>query len=173
MMKEESGYTSLKLSFDPTLDSVSVWLQSLSETNTHESSRHIYEALCRIELQSVPADIQFTILEKFRPVVFFHSRNLKELVLAAPTPLDKRSRKIAKLSTQLHRELASGYQRLTQQREFFANFLATQQAQVIHRAMQSTSMAMLRNAQLYAPPPTTLWSYTHSLYRLAEKLGLK
>lgn len=171
-MNEKLSTTPLPLPLNPTAESVAAWLERLPAVSSHENSQQIYEALSALAREAIDPGIELAILEKFRPAVFLHSRKLQERVIVAPSPLDKRNRKIAKLSGQLHRKMAAGYYRMTKRREFFTSFSSDQQAKVIARAIQSTGMAMLRSAQIYTAPSQTLWNDFNALFRLADKLKL-
>lgn len=156
-----------QLPFDLKVHSVSNWLEELP-IDAHQSWQLIYSSLRSLNKLSCEPHIRLNILQAFRRIVFLLSNKMQTHTAKCGFSLDKKGRKIAKLSVKLHVELASGYLKITSSDTFENNFSVLQQAEIIHRAMQSFSVSLLRTSQMFEPPSSTIWRKLNQLYTAAE-----
>jgi hypothetical protein len=156
------------LPFPPRIDAIDAWLAALPVTNSRECCRVLYECLRALNGAVLEPQLGFQALEKFRPLVFLQTSNLVPSFLGKPFPLAERFRKLAKLSAQFHAELARGYQAVAHGDRFADDFSEEDKATIIHRALHSYQLYLLRLALTYEIPSPVIDARLNELYRLAE-----
>src|SRR5690606_8314400 len=92
------------------------------------------------------------------------------------------ARKTATIAQALQKHLSNGYlvvvRELCQQQASVAAAVTVdadhqaRQALAIHRALTGLGLLLLRNYQLYIPVARQLWTELHTLYLVAETLGV-
>ena len=159
------------LPFELSSEGVSTWLENLAP-NTNERCQRIFTALSAVNARAIPPKLRWEILEALRPAVFFHSQYLVSSFVNAAFPLAPKAGKLAKLCIQFHAEMTKGYQHICRDPDFAKLFGRIERATLIHRALQSLSLVVLRNVQQYTPLSARRWDSLKTLYRQAEKLEL-
>lgn len=171
LIRPTSREPSSDLPFEVNTKSVLNWIQGL-QIDAHRTWKLIYSALQALNKTSCDPHLKRNILETFRPVIFVLSSKLQTYISRSNFPLDPKQRKIAKLSVKIHTELATGYRQIATSDTFDRNFTQEQQTWIIHRAIQSLSLSLLRTAQMYEPFSSRIWSKLNELYQAAESKGL-
>jgi hypothetical protein len=160
------------LPFAPNLDSATEWLDELPISNIRECCRLLYPALQALKEHPLEARLRLDILEKCRPAVAGATRDLLPYFLDKPFPLDGRNLKIASLCSRFHLELAAGYRQIAEDRSFPDTFDPAERALVVGRALEHLAHSLLRAAQIYVEPSSSVLPSVYALYRLAERGGL-
>lgn len=159
------------LPFSLKTESVSSWLSQLSELDAISSGMELYEALKTLYRIRIGDSDLLAILDLLSPSILHVSDNLYSLlvpIIAAEGSVNPKSRKIARLGSQLLRSHCLAYchaaidQPLTQDRK----------AHAIYSGLQLAGLTMRMNTLISERQSTTLWQKTAELYRIAveEKL---
>jgi len=148
--------------FEP--DSVTEWLVKTSASETTQASEQLYKALKFINKGSLQAEALYPILEKLTPDVLHHANCLEALFSKTETNLAAKTRKVARLSIQLLRQLGLAYNHLASCNQFDP----LQQTLIIKRALQVIALAMRQSALIHERPSETLWKLIGDLYLQAE-----
>ncbi len=148
--------------FEP--DSVTEWLVKTSASETTQASEQLYKALKFINKGSLQAEPLYPILEKLTPEVLHHANCLEALFSKTDTDLSAKTRKVAKLSIQLLRQLGLAYNHLAS----YNQFAPQQQTLIIKRALQVIALAMRQSALIHERPSETLWKLIGDLYLQAK-----
>ncbi len=160
--------------FDAKPAAVQQWVSTLPVTNIGQTARMLYQALQATNAQEMPAKQRFQVLELLRPRVFYVLDSLKKHILGQTFPLNEKAGKVALLTQELLRELASGY-------KVIIMFLVAEPPSMldgrilttaIHRTLHCLSMQLLRAYQVYSPYPEHSWADIHQLYEYAESHDL-
>lgn len=159
------------LPFELEENAVSEWLSELP-VDVNRACSLVYKALRGFNKVPCNSCLGLNILEIFRPIVYFLSGKLRNQFSGSGFPLDRIPRKTAKLSVKFHMELAKGYGQLSKSSAFEADFGESERALIIHRAIQSLSLAILGATQMYEPFSSRIWGDLNRLYRSAEEKGL-
>ncbi|GEM_PF-1706603 len=161
----------LGIPFELEPSAVSAWLDKLPDDDKMESSKSVYSTLQSLNRLDIDIGLRFQILELFRPVLIIQSAYLESYITVSEFPLPRKLRKIAKLTSKLHSELATGY-KIIAGNSMLEEFSTFEQASVIHRALQSISHSLLRISQMSEPHSPKLWSMVKSFYRQAREYNL-
>ncbi|MDT8387021.1 MAG: hypothetical protein RQ736_05870 [Thiogranum sp.] len=158
-----------KGSFDSTPHQVKQWIDHLPMANIGATARLLFTALTELNHQDVPAQQRFKALELLRKPVAFASENMTRHFVGKPLPLAEKNLKIARLSRELIRVLATGYKILVM--EQIAGVARDDKKLLVtcmQRAIKLQGQVLLKACQVYEPYPETVWLEIHSLYRHAE-----
>jgi len=154
--------------------SVAQWLQSLPLIDNKETCQLVYSNLRRLNFLVLPPQLRSEILEEYRPYVDLLASNLEKHFLDVSFPLEKSRRKLAKLSTQFHSELATAYITILggdQQNQ--AKLSNEEYGILIGYALEALYRSLVHIMLIYEPPSSRFWKKVFSLYQLAEKLNVQ
>ncbi|HED51993.1 MAG TPA: hypothetical protein ENI83_00410 [Gammaproteobacteria bacterium] len=160
-------------SFDSKHTSVKEWIGHLPMANVGETTRQLFEALNDLNHQDIPAQQRFKALELLQQPVRFVTDHMKKHIVGKPLPPKMKNLKIAHLSCEITRALATGYKVLVMEQiagvgRKDRKLLVT----AIHRSVKLLGQVLLKAFQVYEPCPESVWLEIHSLYRYAESNGL-
>jgi hypothetical protein len=159
--------------FDASPAAVPRWVEALPIVNIGETARQLYQALCDLNRQDIPAAHRFKALELLRPKVFYVLEALKKHIVGQPFPLGDKARKISRLARELLREMGDGYKLLVMEEVAGSGRKDSRTLTfTLHRAMHCLAQLLLKAYQTYAPHPEGVWSDIHQLYRYSETQGL-
>ncbi|MFM8332239.1 MAG: hypothetical protein ACKN9T_11165 [Candidatus Methylumidiphilus sp.] len=161
----------LELPFEPNLDYLSRWLAGLP-TGERERFARLFSGLQALNAAKPEPAFYCAALELFSAPVFKAGEALTAQFLGKPLPLEPGVRKLAKLSAQFHAELAQGYYAITQAARFREAFDLDSQGRIIHAALRSYNLMLLRLALMYESASSSIWLRLNELYHLAERNGL-
>ena len=169
-----SGNNQFVLPFKPQVAAVNAWLNELPIIDTERSSELVLSALRALNHYHLPPRLNIEIVETIRPLVFVLSHSLEAKFTNCQFPLEPAVEKAARLCIWFHAELARAYAFASGEEEFVAGklFNRSDQARIIHRALQSCNIVMLRHYQIYTCPSAEFWQRSYRLYGMAEKLAL-
>jgi hypothetical protein len=165
---------STELPFKLTPSAASQWVDELPVLNTVHTAEKIYRVLRSLSNLEIEPVLRFQLLERLNETVCLLPIALEKHFLDASFPLPKKEQKLAKLSTHLHRELASNYFLITKS-ELFSDsgtFAPIQITTIIERAFYSLSQEQLLIAQRYVACSARFWTQFYELLALAEQLDL-
>jgi hypothetical protein len=160
------------LPFELNPAAASEWLDALPINNIRDCCRLFYPVLQALNARSLKPQIYFDILEKCRPVVLGLTRDLLAYFIDKPFPLESKNRKIASLCPRLHLELALSYRQIAESQSFPEDFTPDDRVLIIGRALEHLAQSMLRAAQIYEAPTSSILSFAYTLYRIAEQQDL-
>ena len=162
-----------ELPFELTFDSVDSWLTRVPLKDSQESSRLVFSALRRLNRYCIDPIRRIGILERFTPCVFGLSAELEPLFVDATFPLDPGIRRISRLGSQLHAQLAAGYLLVIDRRNSDDNKISEQEKVLaLVRTLQSTYWYLIRTVQIYEAPSTRFWKRLYTVLRYAEHCDL-
>lgn len=157
---------------------VRTWVKALPMTQINVISTLLYKAVPEIaRLKTSPAT-RLAMLEMLRLPIQQCIQGLTRHFLNQPLILPDTARKTATIAQALQKHLSNGYlvvvRELCQQQAPVAVDADHQarQALAIHRALTGLGLLLLRNYQLYIPVARQLWTELHTLYLVAETLGV-
>jgi hypothetical protein len=148
------------------------WLDSLPIGNVRECCRRFYPVLQALNIYPMELRLRFEIFEQCHPVVFGISRGLVPCFMDKPFPLDGKLRKIARLSSRFHLETAMGYRQLVDAEACAEVFTAGERVLIVRRALEHLAYSVLRAAQVYEAPSSSVGPSLLKLYRYAEANGI-
>lgn len=155
---------------------VSAWVKALPMTQINVISTLLYKAVPEIaRLKTSPAT-RLAMLEMLRRPIQQCIQGLTRHFLNQPLILPDPARKAATIAQALQKHLSNGYlvavRELCQECKPADADLQAQQALAIHRGLTGLGLLLLRNYQLYIPIAGQLWTELHTLYQVAETLGI-
>lgn len=167
-----------QLSFCQSKEShVNTWVSALPLTQINYASAQLYRALPEVVRLQCGVNTRMAMLESLRSPVQQCIQGLSQAFLNQPLILPEAARKAATVAQALQKHMSNGY--LVAAREACSAKQPSnpddiaQQALAIHRAITGLGLLLLRSYQLYTPIASQLWIELHSLYLLAENLGVK
>lgn len=159
--------------FDARPAQVEDWVAGLPLANLGESSRLLFGALNETNVQELPAEQRFRMLELFGKPLHTVVTGLSRHFVGKPFPLSDKSRQIFQLTQTLMNLMAAGYRRVIEDSGEKRGFLRDNRQVVTatHRGLNYLGQALLRAYQVYAPYPPGVWQRVHRLYQFAEAQG--
>ncbi len=160
------------LPFSLDVQSANEWLDNLPLGNIRECCQRFLPVLQALNVYPMQMRLRFDILEHCHPIVQGLARGLAPYFMDAQFPMDEKTRKIASLAARFHLEAALGYRQLVESAAFADGFTAAERALILGRALDHLLHGMLRSAQVYEAPSSSVRSSLKKLYRLAETNGM-
>lgn len=160
------------LPFNLDLPSAVEWLETLPLANIRECCQRFLPVLQALNVYPMPLQLRFDILEHCHPVVQCMANGLAPHFMGARFPLEDKSRKVASLPARFHLEAGLGYRQLVEAAEFAESFSQGERTLIYWRALEHLLHSMLRAAQVYDPPSSSVRSSLRKLYRCAEAQGV-
>jgi hypothetical protein len=160
------------LPFALDVQSATQWLDGLPIGNVRECCQRFFPVLQALNIYPMELRLRFDILEQCHPVVLGIVRGLVPCFMDKPFPLDGKLRKIAGLSSRFHLEAALGYRQLVETEAFAEIFTAGERILIVRRALEHLAYSILRAAQVYEAPSSSIELSLLKLYRYAEANGL-
>jgi len=162
-----------ELPFELTFDSVDSWLKRIPIRETQDACKLVFSALRRLNRYRMDPVQRIGFLERFNPFVFELSDALEALFVDATFPLQPNIRKLSKLSSHLHAELAVGYLYVLEHSDSDSSKITEQEkARMLVRALQSFYWSLIRVAQIYEAPSTRFWKRLYAVFCYAERHDL-
>lgn len=153
-------------------ESAAEWLDQLPVTNIRECCRLLFPVMQALNIYPMPPRLRFEIMEKCHPIVLGVSRDIHLYFQEKSGTLDAKARKIASLPARFHLEAAEGYRLLLENESSRDTFSATEYLSILQRALDHLGHNLLRTAQSYDPPSSSIDSSLNKLYRNAHACGL-
>ncbi len=159
---------------EPDIEAVASWLKQLPMANAQKTCDVFRVFLTTINSQHIAPKSRFEIIEQLRPLLLTLSPVLDFVYTEKGFPLDERSRGMAQLLLQCYFELSKSYKLVADDVAFSDSrlFSIIQRATVLHRSLQTRSLAQTRIAQLYEAPPAQFWREAYDVFLMAESLGV-
>jgi len=156
---------------------VNTWIQSLPLTQAQYVSGLFYSALPEISRLKTTPETRLSILELFREPVFQCLLGLSPRFLNQPLILPEAALKTATIAQAIQKHQLNGYlavvQELCSPTRTPKKEDGDLQALAIERTLTSLGQLLLRSYQLYIPVSGQLWTEAHTLYQLAQTLGIE
>ena len=160
--------------FEINRHSVALWLQGLPLIDNKETCQLVYSTLRQLNFLVIAPKVRAEILEEYRPYVNLLADNLEKHFLGVSFPLEKSRRKLAKLSTQFHLELATAYITILGDAEQKQTGISNQRyGALIGWALEALYRSLVHIMLIYEPPSSRYWKKVFSLYKMAEKLNIQ
>jgi len=160
--------------FDIRPSAVQNWVANLPLADVSKTCGLVFNALAETNTRSLPPQQRFNLLEVMREPVHYLIDALSRHLAGTGLPLAPQMAKIGALLHGLQREIAKGYQRITQELldldRMHQDF--TLLAQAMQRALCYYGQALLTGYQAYRPVMPGLWGTIHGLYEGAERKGV-
>ncbi|MGR9045845.1 MAG: hypothetical protein ACU83N_11145 [Gammaproteobacteria bacterium] len=159
------------LPFAMTTEAVSAWLSQISKLDAVQASHELYSVLRKLgQIETETADL-YSALVQLTPSALHLSGSLTTLLLASLNndgTVSRKSRKLARLNSQLIRTLSLAYcHAVTDQ-----DLTKKQKAQAIFTVFQLIGLSLKTHTLISERPSTTLWIKMGELYLLAVEEGL-
>ncbi len=155
----------------PTPAHIREWIESLPLTRINFASAVLYSALPEMARLQTDGATHIQLLEIVRPVAQSCIGALSHTFINQPLILPTHALKAATVAQALQKHLGNAY--LGALRDTLGNDSHREStALAIHRALTGFGLLLLRSYQLYTPAFNQLWVEIHTLYQLAESLGL-
>lgn len=156
---------------------VKSWLQTLPLTQAHYISGVFYSALPEVGRLKTSPENRLAIVELLRDPVNQCLQGLTPRYLNQPLILPEAALKTATVAQAIQKHLLNAY--LVVVRDLCDDSYLTKKdseplvAKAIHRALTALGQLLLRSYQLYIPVSGQLWIEVHTLYQLAQALGIE
>lgn len=155
----------------PTPAHIREWIESLPLTRINFASAVLYSALPEMARLQTDGATHIQLLEIVRPVAQSCIGALSHTFINQPLILPTHALKAATVAQALQKHLCNAY--LGALRDTLGSDSHRDTvALAIHRALTGFGLLLLRSYQLYTPAFNQLWVEIHTLYQLAESLGL-
>lgn len=168
------------LPFAATVEAMEAWQDELPIINTPQACGTAIKVLHSLNATKLEAKLRYDLTEKFRPCPFKLLNSSENNFLLAKFPLTPKNRLLVSYSISFQKALASAYIKIISSAGFVADtskvstgnipdyFSEETLTTIIHRAMQSLGLVLLKSAQTYQFPPKDSWEHINALYRLAK-----
>lgn len=158
--------TANDLPFSLTTDALAVWLDSLAAQPPASAANQLNQALKQLRNAASEPSQLLPLFINLTPPCLFLSNSLSPINLAeANHKLTSKSIKVAKLVTQMLRQLALGFCLLAESEKLDS----TQNPLAIYYALQLIGHCLHSYHLLYEIPSSSLWKKSATLYRLASE----
>lgn len=162
-------------SFDTRPESVEQWIAGLPMADIGDATHQIFNVLREVNRLDISAKDRFAFLEKIAEPLELILPILRRHYINLPYPLPIKSRKIARLSSQLQAEMVIGYRHMfgpAKNKGWFGRTSVNKLLPVsIHRILRYIDGIIYNYSLVYERYPHGLWEYAHRLYRRCEKAG--
>ena len=153
--------------------SINNWLQALPKTNLPECSKQLCSALAELATFNMSAQELLTLVELFRPVVYYVSDQISRNKLSEGILLEKEQQKFFILKQQLHESLLACYKAVIQiavEKNIENNELL---GKSLHRIFSDSCHLLLLVLEHYRNLPKLIWLEAHQLLQFAEQQQLE
>lgn len=164
--------------FAANVEAASAWLAALPKANLGQTARAVYRAVNELNRVKLLPSLRLQLLETIRPAVHLTSAGLRRHYINQPIVLSEQARQVARLTHELHEQLAIGYTLCATEtialgkQSGFAQ-LPPAIATAAQRGIAEHSLNLLRDYQLYRDPHPGCWSAIHQLALLAREWHLE
>jgi hypothetical protein len=155
------------LPFKIDIDNISAWLTGLSQLELTYASNELYKVVKIVNKQAIKSDDFYLIIDLLTPATLQFSQKLELLFIGKSTKHDRKTKKLARLSTNLLRYLALAYARIAQD-----DHLQHHQLLAISRAFEFAGLNMRHNAMLHERQSSALWEKMGTLYQIGFSKNL-
>lgn len=155
------------LPFALDVQSATEWLDQLPLGNIRECCQRFLPVQQALNVYPMPLQLRFELLERCHPMVQGLERGLMPHFIDAVFPMEEKARKIASLAARFHLEAALGYRQLVEAAAFQEAFDAPCRLFIYRRCLEHLLQSMLRSAQVYEAPSSSVLSSFRRLYRHA------
>lgn len=153
--------------------SIKSWLQSLPKTDFSQCSKALSSALGELAELNISAQGLLSLVELFRPVVYYVSGQVSRNKLPEGLLLGKEQRMYFASNQKLHERLLSCYKSVIQiavdKHEGHSPFLD----KPLHRAISDSGHLLLLIQEHYRNLPPAIWKETHQLVLFSEQQQLQ
>jgi len=155
-----------------------VWLDELPIINLVSSCEMLLQAFKSLDSNQIPGTLRFQLIEEMRTCSSQLLSSHEDKLLDAKYPLNKNLHDLVDFSINFHKSLATAYIKIILSADFVASdsngktkpfFNSSTQATVIHRAIESLGLVILKSAQSYQAHPLNIWCEINSLFKLAQQ----
>ncbi|NUG80577.1 GTPase, partial [Acinetobacter bereziniae] len=171
------------LSFaNPSVDSVSAWVATLSIMQLGDTSESVLNAICEIAELNCSEMLRFDLIQVLHPITESILSSLEKSILNQGLSQTDRIEHIIDLSSRIRTYFANVYinivqrshQTLTSSKFSFFNFkqkrnLQTARTLATFYALEQLGLLLVQQQMIYSGPLTHQWLTTHHLYELAVK----
>ena len=155
------------LPFNLDIQSVTEWLDQLPVANIRECCRLLFPVTQALTFFPMAPRLRFEIFEKCHPIIIGVARDLQNHIIDRAFRLDAKSAKIMSLPARFHIEAADGYRQLVESSAPGDTFSVSECALILRRALEHLGFGLLRAAQTYDFPSSSIESSLNRLYRYA------
>ena len=156
-----------ELPFTFNVDDITAWLAKLSQSELTYASNELYKVLKVINKQTVKSDELFLLIDLLTATTLRLSHSLELLFLSIPAESHAKSRKLARLNTNLLRYLALAYVKISEDEN--ADRLLTIS---ISRALQIAGLNLRHNAMIHERQSSFLWQKMSDLFQIGFSKNL-
>jgi hypothetical protein len=154
--------TIAKLPFELSPDATSLWLQSLSKTNSANSAIELSTVTKLLRKNKADANAVLSVLNTLIPTILHVSDNIEASVLTEPGS-KKSAPKIIKLCIQLLRNTGLAFCNISDKKSLSDN----QKSLVIYSALQLIGYSQRLSTLFFELPSSSLWGESGRVYNLA------
>jgi len=153
------------LPFELSTDSVSDWLQSLSQLNSVNSANQLNKIVKQLRgTKTEPQPLMQTLIQ-LTPTVLYITADIElSGLVERDKDSDKQSLKIEKLCIQLLRNMSLAFCRCSEDK----SLTMTEKAQGMYYALQFIAQTQRLSVLFYQMPSSTLWKKTAKIYQVAS-----
>lgn len=146
------------------------WLNSLPKANKVQSAQALDTALDELVRIDLPAAQHWSLIEQFRPVVYFLTNQINKQFLNNAIVFNDEQQKDYDICQHLLGTLLKAYKAVVQS---CLNRPSpdSPMAVALHRAVSESASTLLLAFEYYRPVSDNLWYELHSLYRIADAQG--
>lgn len=157
--------------------SLKKWLESLPMINVVEASHEIHKTVILLNRIPIEADDRLKMMELLREPVNLVTAKLQKSYADMALPLSEKHQLTAEQVRHFYIEMAYGYKHVIEDKylKYKSRLTGRHAARValpIQRAIRYLTKTLVHSFQFYAPYPMGTWRELHTLYRLAEKIGI-
>lgn len=150
------------------------WLANLPLANLGATSGALYEALKEANRLALSPRQRLSFLDALRPTLASVIAGLRSHYKPHQFPCSPKSRRTRQLALALLREMAFGYDLITQTLGIGSGRINKRHLTVaLQRSVRCHSALLFECYYLYQPAPAGVWKALHELYLTAEALGVE
>lgn len=160
--------------FDTRPKAVRSWVEGLPMGNIGEATRRIYHVLRETNRTDIPVKQRVELLERLAVPVSVILPALSRHYVGKPFPLPGKGRAIARLSTELYAEMATGYRLiLAAENGPLLRRLSVLplRAMAVHRVFFYLGGVLANHRLVHRPYPKGIWATLNRLYLREETAG--
>lgn len=158
-----------KLPFELSTDSVTNWLQSLSQLNSVNSANQLNKAVKQLRSAQTESSELLDTLILLSPTILFITANVEQSLEVESVKNDsKKSLKIEKLCIQLLRNISLAFCISSENKTLTTD----ERSQALFYALQFIGHTLCQSACFHQFSSSTLWKKTAELYQVANNEGI-
>ncbi len=151
---------------------IQAWITNLPLADPKHSAELVTDALAKFDQQALKASEHLKVLKAFLPTVDELASQLRQKIRNHALPLSDPGNETAALIRNLHRQMATGYERVIATHDT-AGLLGTLSKRDLLSALQGAMVYLAEMLfdyfQIYQPPEAGIWQDLHQLYHYAER----